>query len=80
MKAEGWLRVVDMYKTTLEIFGYEALPEEPRRPAAATLLKVGHVPDLESTFDSRADSLLVLMARQCPKLGILVSGTRTMDN
>jgi F-box protein 39 len=50
--AERLLPIVDMYKYTLTTYGHELLPEF----------------EIPKTFDERADSLLLLMARQCPNL------------
>lgn len=51
------LAAVDAYKFTLAVYGHEALP------------------DFSSPvdFQDRIDSLLVLMARSCPELSVLVS-------
>ncbi|KAJ6647067.1 F-box/LRR-repeat protein 3 [Pseudolycoriella hygida] len=50
------LRIVDLYKTTLSTFGHESLPR-------FTCAK---------SFHSRADSLLLLMVRQCLNLTHLI--------
>lgn len=52
MTAEKLIPVVDMYKFTLTTFGHELLPEMPS----------------SASFDDRIDTLLLLMARQCPNL------------
>jgi F-box protein 39 len=50
--SERVIQIVDMYKFTLTTFGHELLPKYICPRA----------------FDNRIDSLLVLMARQCPNL------------
>ncbi|KAG5674163.1 hypothetical protein PVAND_004147 [Polypedilum vanderplanki] len=50
--AEKLITIVDMYKYTLSTFGHEMLPTF----------------DSPKAFDERIDSLLILMARQCPNL------------
>lgn len=50
------LRIVDMYKTTLNSYGHEMLPRFI----------------CSKSFHSRADSLLLLMARQCPNITNLI--------
>lgn len=50
--AEKLIRIIDMYKYTLTIFGHELLQDFPS----------------PKDFDDRIDSLLLLMARQCPNL------------
>lgn len=56
MKSSKVLEILDLYKSTLSIYGYETLPRfsSPK------------------SFSSRIDSLLVLMARACPQLRFLV--------
>lgn len=50
------LRIVDMYRSTLSTYGHETLPRFT----------------CSKSFHSRADSLLLLMVRQCPNLTNLV--------
>lgn len=52
INADKLIPIIDMYKYTLTTFGHELLPEF-----------VSPEP-----FDDRIDSLLLLMARQCPNL------------
>lgn len=47
--------IIDMYKYTLTKFGHELLPEFPS----------------PQSFDDRIDTLILLMARQCPNLSSL---------
>lgn len=82
------LRAVDLYSATLEIYGHEVAavavetsPEESSQQPATVSTKA--VSDSNAAtpadvvdvvhFDNRIDSVLLLMARQCPRLGILVS-------
>lgn len=58
--SEKILSFVDNYRYTLTVFGYELLPK-------FTSMK---------SFHSRVDSLLLLMVRSCPNLGVLVSFQR----
>jgi F-box protein 39 len=52
ISAAKLIEIVDRYKYTLSIFGHETLPDY----------------DSPKAFDDRIDSLLMLMARQCPNL------------
>lgn len=52
LSPEKLIKIVDMYKYTLEIYGHELLPRF----------------SCPKPFHNRIDSLLMLMARQCPNL------------
>ena len=54
--SEKMLSFVDNYRYTLTVFGHELLPKFTS----------------PKSFHSRVDSLLLLMVRSCPNLGILV--------
>lgn len=57
ISSERMLNLVDNYRYTLTVFGHELLPKFTS----------------PKSFHSRVDSLLLLMVRSCPNLGILVS-------
>lgn len=50
------MQIIDMYSTTLAVYGHEILPRF----------------QIPKTFQHRPDSMLLLMVRQCPRLNTLV--------